>query len=237
MDFIDIAIYVSIVFFAIVGYNNGFFRSLLNIFGFIASLYITFILRDTIAEIFMLNLPFLEFGSLLKMAPALNVLLYHTLAFIILFAIAELLFNVLVSVLGLGDKALSLDVKARFLSKILGILTGLVEGVIIVFLVIIVLRQPFVRLNIVDNSSVAKDVLKLTPLLSDWNRDIVNVLDGVDELTETESITNANVITLLLDQNMLKKDTLKELLLAHKIKNDEEIMKIIDIEAELIENE
>lgn len=230
MDFIDIAIYVSIVFFAIVGFNNGFFKSAINIIGFIVSLYITFILRDTVAELFMLNLPFFEFGKLLSTAPALNILLYHAFAFIILFIAAELMYNVLISVLGLSDKATGLDVRVRLLSKILGVVSGLVEGVIIVFIVIFIFRQPFVKLNIIDNSQVAKDFLKSTPLLSDWNRDFINVFDGLDELTETESITNANVITLLLNQNMLKKDTLKELLETHKIKNDEDIKQIIDIE-------
>ena len=236
MDFFDILIYVSIIFFAIVGFNNGFFKSIINIIGFIVSLFVTHILRATVAELLIVNLPFLDVGSFLKTAPALNILLYQLLAFILLFVIAELVYNLLISILGLSDLALRLGVKTGIVSKILGIFSGVIEGVLIIFLCVFILSQPFIKLNISDNSTVAKDILKRIPFVSDWNSDFINVFDGIQELTDSETITNANVLTLFLNEKMVTKDTVKKLLELHKINSDEDIEKLVNDNANVNNN-
>ena len=227
MDFIDILIIITLIFFAIVGFNNGVFKSLLNIIGFLITFYVAFLLKNTVANFMILNLPFMKFGSLLKAVPSLNILLYQIISLILLVTFAELLFNVVVSVLGLSDKLLKLTVKLRVPAKILGIFSGVVEGYMIIFLCVFVLSQPFINLNIVNKSGIAHDMLRKTPLLSDWNRDFINVFDGLDEIIgdNNSNLNDVNVSKLLLDEKMISKESFSRILELRKLDNTNEELK------------
>ena len=227
MNFIDITIIVALVFFAIVGFNNGVFKSLLNIIGFLITFYVAYLLKNTIANLLILNLPFMKFGTLLGSVPSLNILLYQILSLILLVTFAELLFNVIVSVLGLGDKLLKLTVKFRLPAKILGIFSGVVEGYMIIFLCAFVLSQPFIGLRAIVDSKISHDMLRNTPLLSDWNRDFINVFDGLDELMadNNSKLNDVNVSQLLLNENMISKESFGRILELRKLDNTNEELK------------
>lgn len=224
MNFIDLFIIIVIIFFAIVGFNHGFFKSILNIIGFVGAFYVTFLLKNVVAELAIMNLPFLKINSLFRTCPSINILFYHLLVFIFLFTMTELLYNVIVSIFGLNEMALTLNTKLRLPSKILGIFSGLIEGVIIVFLAIFVLKQPFIRLKIVDDSDVANYFLKNTPLLSNWNRDYINMFDKITELIKKEKMNDYEIALFSLEENMITNENLEKLVELRKINNNDNMI-------------
>ena len=100
MDFlsinvIDVVIVLMILLAGVVGLKRGFFREIVMTIGYFLLIIISFWIKTPIGEFLAENLPFLTFGGKLIYMPVVNIVFYQMIAFIVVFAILAILFNVI----------------------------------------------------------------------------------------------------------------------------------------------
>ena len=107
MNIVDVLIILIVACGAVIGFKRGFFKELVMTVGFLLVFIVSFIFKNPVAQILSLNLPFFEFGSAVKSAVVLNIIFYQFVAFILVFALAMLLFRILLSISGFIEKILN----------------------------------------------------------------------------------------------------------------------------------
>ena len=176
------------------------------------------------------NLPFFSFGGFIKGIEAINVLLYEVLAFIIVFIALLFILKVVLLVTGLIEKILKATVILSIPSKILGIVVGLIEMYVYVFLVLVILTLPIFKIPYVRESQIGNFMLNNTPILSGISEEMIDIYGNVYTIvTEKDNKTNEElneeVLTFLIDKQVLTRDSAKRLVEQNKIHiNDTSIL-------------
>ena len=101
-----------------------------------------------------------------------------------------MVYKVLLAITGIVEKILKITVILGIPSKILGMIVGILEGYIIVYLLLFFAAQPYIKMDILDNSKYAKSILVKTPILSNLAEDTVNVINEVHDTIEAKDDNN-----------------------------------------------
>lgn len=224
MNIVDVLIILIVACGAVIGFKRGFFKELVMTVGFLLVFIVSFIFKNPVAQILSLNLPFFEFGSAVKSAAVLNIIFYQFVAFILVFALAMLLFRILLSISGIIEKILNFTIILGIPSKLLGALVGAVEGYLIAFVVVFVLNQPMLDVGIMSGSKMKDKVLKSTPVLTQIVSNVGNTIEDVSKLMQDKSYEkdvnkfNRDAIDVMLKHKMVKVDYIEKLIEADKIK-------------------
>lgn len=224
MNIVDVLIILIVACGAVIGFKRGFFKELVMTVGFLLVFIVSFIFKNPVAQILSLNLPFFEFGSAVKSAAVLNIIFYQFVAFILVFALAMLLFRILLSISGIIEKILNFTIILGIPSKLLGALVGAVEGYLIAFVVVFVLNQPMLDVGIMSGSKMKDKVLKSTPVLTQIVSNVGNTIEDVSKLMQNKSYEkdvnkfNRDAIDVMLKHKMVKPDYIEKLIEADKIK-------------------
>lgn len=223
MNIVDIIIIIVLALFALIGFNNGLIKSLIVLLGFIIVITMSYLLKNIIGDFLVINLPFFSFGYFLKDVTALNVILYQALAFVILLVIFGLIYRFLVTLSGIFEKILRLTIVLGIPSKIGGIIIGFIEGYIVVYLALFVLTQPFLHMDILQESSFADKIVNHSPVISDFAEGSLRVFNEIKEITVTQdqSDMNKKIVELILDEKVTSKETMQKLVEQKKIVGDE----------------
>ena len=94
INVIDVVIILMILLAGVVGFVRGFFKELVMTIGYFILVIVSFWIKTPIGEFLAENLPFLTFGKKLIYMPVVNIIFYQMIAFIIVFAILAIIFNV-----------------------------------------------------------------------------------------------------------------------------------------------
>ncbi len=215
MGIIDIIIFAIILAFAIIGFKRGVIQSLVTVIGFLAVIYLSYLLKNYLGDLMVLYLPFTKYTFIPGGSYVLNIIVYESLAFLLMLIILGLIYKIILVISGIFEKLLKITIILGIPSKILGLIVGAVEGFVIVYLILFMLTQPYIRINILDNSKYAETILKDTPLLSGFAEDTFTIINEIDE-----TIKNGNQ-----DNFDLK---LTDLILKRKITSVEVMQKLID---------
>ena len=144
VSIVDSIIIILLLFGALIGFKTGVIKSAVSFLGTILIIYLAFVLKNPISEFMYLHLPFFNFSGELAGVTVLNVLIYEGLAFLICFAILEILLKVVVFASGILEKILRLTIVFGLFSKILGLIFGFVEYYCIIFACLFLI-QIFIR--------------------------------------------------------------------------------------------
>ena len=219
MNIVDILIIIVLILFAIMGFHNGLIKSLIVLLGFIICIFASYALKNIIGDFLVINLPFVVFGHFMQGASALNVILYQAIAFVILLAIFGFAYRFLVTLSGVFEKILRLTIVLGIPSKIGGIVIGFIEGYIVVYLALFVLTQPFLKMDILNNSSFASKIINNSPIISDFAEGSIRVFNRIKDITETQEQNEMNIkiVELILDEKVTSKETMQQLVKKKKI--------------------
>lgn len=229
MNIIDIVVILIILMSGIVGFKRGVFKELVMTVGFVIVFIISFKLKNPLAEWLSLHLPFFNFGNIFDNVGIINVIFYQTIAFIIIFSLLMIIFNIILTVTSIFEKILKFTIILGIPSKILGLLVGLVEGYIIGFIIMFVMSQPMFG-NITETSKLKGSMLNSTPILTDIVSemndtviDIYNLKDSTDDHKKLEY----DITKIMLEHNLVEPDYIIKLIDANKIEidNAEELLK------------
>ena len=225
MGLIDFLIIVFIITGGLLGFKNGFTKSVAKFLGLVIVLILSFLLKNPISLLLMSIGPFLPFGGLIKGVTVLNILLYEVISFSILFSIFMIVLKVLVKTTSIFEKILNFTIILGIPSKILGLLFGILQNYVIVFFVLYFLTMPnFSEVSVVNNSSLKDPILRNTPVLSIVADKSLKVLDEFKSLSSkyknSKNVNEFNLETLdlFLKYDVTNVDTINNLKESGKLK-------------------
>ena len=121
VSIIDAIIIILLLFGAVVGFKAGVIKSAVYFLGTLLIIFLSFQLKNPIYVFLYLHLPFFNFGGELAGVTVFNILIYEGIAFLIVFAILEVLLKVVVFASGILESLLRLTIVFGLFSKILGL--------------------------------------------------------------------------------------------------------------------
>ena len=237
MGIADIIIIVILLAFAFLGFKRGVFQSLVAVLGFIAIVCLAYWLKNYLGDFFVLNLPFTKYTFIPGGSMVLNVITYQVVAFIIVIIVLGIIYKVLLLITGIFEKLLRITIILGIPSKILGLIIGVLEGYIVVYLILFFIAQPFMRIDLLENSKYANIILKDTPVLSGFAEDTFTIINEIDatfknngndnfdlkltELILKRNITSVDVMQKLVDNKKIEVQGIQELLNNYQNKGDD----------------
>ena len=222
MNVADIIILIALALGAVAGFKAGVIKKTADFLGMFIIVILAFFLKNDLSVLMYENLPFFNFGWLIKGVEVLNVLIYEVLAFIIVFIGLLFILKVILMVTGLIEKILKATVILSIPSKILGIIVGIIEMYVYVFLILVVFTLPIFKIPYIRESNIGNFMLNNTPILSGVSEEMIDIYGDVYEIvsekdTKTNEELNNEVLTLLIEKKVLTKESAKKLVEQNKI--------------------
>ena len=195
---ISIVIIILLMFGIIIGAKRGFTYQLIKMLGIFLVLTLSFLLKNK------LSLFFLNHFNFIDLDPAISILFYRGISFIILFFIFRLVLKLILKLSKNFEKILNATIILGIPSKILGAILGFIEYYIYIFIILVILSIPIFKLDL-KNSFVANFMLNKTPLLSSNNN-----VELIDELS------------LEFNKDVVKEEDIVDILVKHKVIKEED---------------
>ena len=217
MNIIDAIAILIILSCMAMGLKNGFTKELISFLGFFVIVIAAFLLKNPISKILYENLPFFTFGGLFKGITAINIILYEIIAFFIVIAILTIVFRVLLFASSIFEKLLNMTIILGIPSKILGMVVGLVEGFVWVFILFYIVSLPLFNFKEVNDSKMMGPVLKNTPILSSFTKDFKVALEELSDLKEeyknegNKEKFNYDTLNILLKYKIVTTESIEKL--------------------------
>ena len=227
MTAIDIVIILLLIMFGVVGWKQGIIKEAVQLIGMIIILVIAFMFKGELGNIFCKWLPFFNFnGSPLEGMTTLNILLYQVLGFVIIFTVLYAIYTIILKLSGVFQKILDWTIILLIPSKIGGLIIGLLEGYILLFvLLLIITGLPASYTSNFTNSNLVQTIVYNTPILSSASKDVTNSMKDiyvlVDEVAQKKITTNdANLKTvdIMLKYDLVTPKTVEQLVILDKLK-------------------
>ena len=227
MNVVDILIILFILFGAAIGFSKGFTRQLVDTVGTIAVIVLSFMFKGLVSSVLYKFMPFFNFSNKFAGITSMNILLYEVISFILVFIILHTVLIILKKTTKWFEKILNATIILGIPSKILGAIVGLVNNFIFTFIVLYFLSLPVFGLNIIHESALSNKILSSTPILSNLCDNTVKAFEKLDVLMEQYQINpdriglNQQTIELLIESNVVDKETVNKLIESGKLTNAE----------------
>jgi len=202
----DVILVLFIALWGVLGLKRGVIKQAVMTIGTVLVFVIAFFLKNPLAEVLSLNLPFFEFMGIFKGVAAINIIFYQLLSFVIAVIVLQLILKVLVKVSSVLENILKITIIFAIPSKILGFILGIIEGVVVAYIALFFLTQPLFNLKIFNDSKLTGNILNNVPVLSGVAKGFVNTFNDIYELTENyyDSENSSNQFNLDAIEVMLK---------------------------------
>lgn len=224
MNVIDIAIIIILILGFLVGASRGFTKQLVSCLGFIVTVVLAFLLKNPISEFLYEHLPFFDFLGVFKGVTILNILLYEVIAFLLVLAILNIIWKILLTATSIFEKFLEATIILGIPSKILGGILGVLENYVLVFIALYILSLPFFNIEVIDESKFRDPIVNQTPVLSGLTLDNFKVVDEFEDLKNKYEVTtdaekfNLEALDLLLKYDVITVESAQTLVEKGKLK-------------------
>lgn len=236
MNGFDAAIILILIMGAVVGFKRGFTYEVVSTLGFFLVLILAYFLKNPLSVFLYEHLPFFKFGGIFKGITVLNIFLYEVIAFLVVASILMFILKIIEKVTNLFEKFLKFTFVFSIPSKIAGMVVGIIESYVWVYIILYILNLPMFDISLLQKSQFKDTILNHTVILSNATNNSMKVINEFMDLKEKyENAPNAtefnretldlflkyDVITVdsvetLRDKNKLKIDNLDEILNKYK---------------------
>ena len=210
VSIIDAIIIILLLFGAVFGFRAGVIKSAVSFLGTLLIIFLAFQLKNPISEFLYMHLPFFNFSGELAGVTVFNVLIYEGIAFLIVFAILEILLKVVVIASGILESILRLT-----------IVFGFIEYYVIIFAGLFMLNCFSNTAFLIKDSSLATSILNNTPILTEQFKEPKAAIDEILSLSTTykndKDGYNAKAFEILIKYNVISKDQAEKLISKKKI--------------------
>ena len=225
MNILDIGIIILFLLGIFYGTKKGFLNGAISLIGLIIIITIAFIFHSKIADVLLKGMPFLTFKGAYKGITSLNILFYEAIGFLLIFILLLSLLGIILKVTGVLQKIIDYSMVLTLPSKILGVLVGFVNSLIVVFLTLFILLNINSTSKYVHESKIASYIMKNTFVLSNVTSDyfkstgeINDVIEGCKKQKDKE-VCNVKVANTLIKYDIIKKEKVIDLIKSGKLKN------------------
>lgn len=230
MNVVDVIIIALLILGGVAGFKAGVIKKLTDFIGMFVVIILAFYLKNYISVIMYENLPFFNFFGLINGIDALNILLYEVMAFLVIFIALLFVLKVVLMLTGLVEKILKATVILSIPSKLLGIVVGVIEMYVYLFLILVIVSLPIFDSSFLKNSKMNNFILNNTPVLSSVSEEIIDIYGDVYNIIDnrknkTNEQLNEEILRLLIDKKVVTKESAKKLVDKNKIHiNDKSIV-------------
>lgn len=211
---VDIIIIIFLLFGALIGFKQGFTKSLVSMLGTVAVLILAFVLKEPVGNFLATIMPFFDFDGL----EVLNIMLYQMIAFILLVILLNVLLKILLFATTFFEKILNATIVLGVASKLLGAVVGFVKHYIITFIILFILSFPFfTNITILNDSKLKPVILENSLILSKIAETTTNLTKELQEIANNEK-TNEEVIKILIEYELISEESINKLIEKGKIK-------------------
>ena len=230
MNVVDVIIIALLILGGVAGFKAGVIKKLTDFIGMFVVIILAFYLKNYISVIMYENLPFFNFFGLINGIDALNILLYEVMAFLVIFIALLFVLKVVLMLTGLVEKILKATVILSIPSKLLGIVVGVIEMYVYLFLILVIVSLPIFDSSFLKNSKMNNFILNNTPVLSSVSEEIIDIYGDVYNIIDnrknkTNEQLNEEILRVLIDKKVVTKESAKKLVDKNKIHiNDKSIV-------------
>ena len=216
MTVLDIIVLLFLLLGALIGFKKGFIKTMVSLIGIILVIVISFYLKNPIADFMIRYFPFFKFGGFFEGLTALNILMYETIAFLLVFVFLSCILGIIINITGIIEKLLNLTVVLGFFSKILGAIAGILEMLVIVYIALFALSQFSATNKLVMESKVSTKILARTPILSNVVGGSYNTIVEIYELhekyanSEDKKAYNIEALTIMIKYGVVDASTVQK---------------------------
>lgn len=230
LNIFDIGIVLVLIGYIIGGWKQGVVKETTSFIGIIIVFFLSWFLRGIVGDFLCTILPFFKFDGL----SSLNILIYHGIAFFLLFSILMGLYRLLLKLSNGLQKIINYTIILIIPSKILGAIIGFIEGWINIFIILLVLLIPLKDFDQYKDSKVNNFILFNTPVLSDTvkpftkgAKEIYKVTSKIAKKDIEMNEANLESIDIMLKYKLVNKETIEKLVKSNKLENVENIESIL----------
>lgn len=230
MNVVDVTIIALLILGGVAGFKAGVIKKLTDFIGMFVVIILAFYLKNYISVIMYENLPFFNFFGLINGIDALNILLYEVIAFLVIFIALLFVLKVVLMLTGLVEKILKATVILSIPSKLLGIVVGVIEMYVYLFLILVIASLPIFDSSFLKDSKMNNFILNNTPVLSGVSEEIIDIYGDVYNIIDnrknkTNEQLNEEILKVLIDKKVVTKESAKKLVDKNKIHiNDKSIV-------------
>ena len=230
MNVVDVIIIALLILGGVAGFKAGVIKKLTDFIGMFVVIILAFYLKNYISVIMYENLPFFNFFGLINGIDTLNILLYEVIAFLVIFIALLFVLKVVLMLTGLVEKILKATVILSIPSKLLGIVVGVIEMYVYLFLILVIVSLPIFDSSFFKDSKMNNFILNNTPVLSGVSEEIIDIYGDVYNIIDnrknkTNEQLNEEILKVLIDKKVVTKESAKKLVDKNKIHiNDKSIV-------------
>lgn len=230
MNVVDVIIIALLILGGVAGFKAGVIKKLTDFIGMFVVIILAFYLKNYISVIMYENLPFFNFFGLINGIDTLNILLYEVIAFLVIFIALLFVLKVVLMLTGLVEKILKATVILSIPSKLLGIVVGVIEMYVYLFLILVIVSLPIFDSSFLKDSKMNNFILNNTPVLSGVSEKIIDIYGDVYNIIDNRKNKNneqlnEEILKVLIDKKVVTKESAKKLVDRNKIHiNDKSIV-------------
>lgn len=230
MNVVDVIIIALLILGGVAGFKAGVIKKLTDFIGMFVVIILAFYLKNYISVIMYENLPFFNFFGLINGIDTLNILLYEVISFLVIFIALLFVLKVVLMLTGLVEKILKATVILSIPSKLLGIVVGVIEMYVYLFLILVIVSLPIFDSSFLKDSKMNNFILNNTPVLSGVSEEIIDIYGDVYNIIDnrknkTNEQLNEEILKVLIDKKVVTKESAKKLVDRNKIHiNDKSIV-------------
>lgn len=218
MSILDSIIILFLLCGAVLGFKKGAIKSLVALVGTIALVVISYYLKNPVADILFDFCPFFKFSGSWAGLVTLNILLYESIAYLLVFIVLSSILSILLKVSGIIEKILKATIILGIPSKIIGAVLGFVEAVVFSFIILFVLIQFNLTHDLVSESSIANSILHKTPLIGTMVNDTYKAIKDINNLQtkykdgNNTAAYNSEILSIMLNYEVVTPEVTKKLI-------------------------
>ena len=218
MTIVDAIVILFLLLGAVLGFKKGAIRSLVGLVGTIAVVVVAYYLKNPVADLLYNFVPFFDFSGSAQGLVTLNILVYESIAYVLVFVILYGLLSLILRLTGIIEKFLTMTIILGIPSKIIGAVLGFLEAVVFSFIILFVLLQFNGSHAFIKESTVAMSILDKTPLIGAMVSDTYDAIVEISDLQEkyqdsaSKDEYNAEILGIMLRYNVVTPDTARKLI-------------------------
>ena len=225
MNILDIIIALLFALGILYGTKKGFINGALSLVGLVVIITFSFLFHNIIADVLLKGMPFLKFSGACKEITSLNILFYEAVGFLLIFFFLLSILGLILKVTGILQKVIDYSIVFTLPSKILGVLVGFVNSLIVIFLMLFILLNINSTRKYVHESKISSFIMERTFVLSRVTSKYYDATDEINDVIDNckkekdKTICNANVANILVKYNIVDKEKVIDLIESGKLKN------------------
>lgn len=218
MNAIDYLIIAILIIFTIRGFVNGAIKSAVTFIGGFIVIIAAYLLKNPVSLFLYDHLPFFKMNGILSGISVFNIIIYELFSFLIVASVLLIIYRVVLSITNVIEKILNITIILAIPSKLIGLVIGFVEGVVVSFITLFILLQFSSTKEYVMKSKYGETILTSTPILSDVTKDIYMSLDEIYKVAEDykdsqdRNTANLEALDIILKYKLVKPETAKKLI-------------------------